>query len=67
MPVVGVASKTKDNENRVALIRGGVVELVHIDHQVVQGDAEARFPDGEYSSASATIVPTAGEMSPRQT
>ena len=63
--VVGVPSEIKDNEKRVALTPDGVTELVHNGHQVVvQSGAGvgSRFPDDEYATAGAKILPNADEV-----
>jgi alanine dehydrogenase len=63
--VVGVPSEIKDNEKRVALTPDGVTELVHNGHQVVvQAGAGvgSRFPDDEYATAGAKILPNADEV-----
>ncbi|MDT0353379.1 alanine dehydrogenase, partial [Pseudonocardia sp. DSM 45834] len=63
--VVGVPSEIKDNEKRVALTPDGVTELVHNGHQVVVQTGAgigSRFPDDEYATAGAKILPTADDV-----
>lgn len=62
--VIGVPKEIKNNENRVALTPSGVVELSKRGHEVhvqsTAGDGSG-FPDSEYVSAGAKIVPTIEE------
>jgi alanine dehydrogenase len=61
---VAVPREVKDNEGRVALTPCGVHELVGAGHEVfVEHDAgiSSAFPDGEYTAAGATVLPTAAE------
>ena len=59
--IIGVPKEIKDNENRVALTPAGTLELTKRNHTVyVQSTAgeNSGFPDEEYRSAGATILPT---------
>lgn len=59
--VIGVPIEIKNNENRVSITPGGVLELVQRKHQVyVQSGAGvgSGFEDAEYISAGAKILPT---------
>ncbi|HII53833.1 alanine dehydrogenase [Candidatus Micrarchaeota archaeon CG_4_10_14_0_2_um_filter_49_7] len=63
--IVGVPKEIKDNENRVALTPAGAMELTKRGHTVyVEANAGkgSGFPDGEYTSAGAEIIPTAKEV-----
>ena len=59
--IIGVPIEIKDNENRVGMTPAGVSELVKRGHKVfVQHNAGANsgFPDEEYVSVGAEILPT---------
>lgn len=59
--IIGVPKEIKSSENRVALTPAGAIELVRRGHQVyVQTNAGvgSGFPDAEYESAGAAILPT---------
>jgi len=59
--IVGIPSEIKDNENRVGMTPAGVSELVKRGHTVyLQKDAgiNSGFPDEEYVSVGAKILPT---------
>lgn len=59
--IIGVPKEIKNNENRVALTPSGVKELVKRGHTVyVQHTAgeNSGFPDGDYLSAGAQILPS---------
>lgn len=59
--IIGVPIEIKNNENRVALTPAGAKELVKRGHEVyVQTSAGvgSGFPDEEYKSAGAQILPT---------
>jgi alanine dehydrogenase len=59
--IIGVPKEIKTNENRVALTPAGVMEFVGRGHKVyVQSTAGegSGFPDEEYISAGASILPT---------
>ncbi len=63
--IIGVPKEIKNNENRVGVIPGGVIELVRNGHTVyVQSSAGegSGFTDDEYSKAGATILPTIEEV-----
>lgn len=59
--IIGVPKEIKNNENRVGLTPAGVKELVahghtlYVQHTAGEGSG---FPDAEYESAGATILPT---------
>ncbi len=62
---VGVPKETMNNELRVALTPGGVVELVARGHEVyVQAGAGvgSSIRDADFESAGATVVETAGQV-----
>ncbi len=59
--IIGVPKEIKDNEYRVAMMPGGVRQMVEAGHQVlVQSGAgkESGFGDHEYERAGARVVPT---------
>jgi alanine dehydrogenase len=59
--IVGIPSEIKDNENRVGMTPAGVSELVKRGHTVyLQKGAgvNSGFPDEEYVSVGAKILPT---------
>lgn len=59
--IIGIPKEIKNNENRVAMTPAGAKELVKRGHQVyVQHTAGlgSGFPDDEYTSAGAAILPT---------
>ncbi len=59
--IIGVPKEIKNNENRVSLTPAGARELVKHGHTVyVQHTAgeNSGFPDGDYVSAGAKILPT---------
>ncbi|NDW12396.1 alanine dehydrogenase [Bacteroides sp. 214] len=58
---IGIPKEIKNNENRVGMTPGGVGEFVKRGHVVyVQHTAgeNSGFPDAEYESVGATILPT---------
>jgi alanine dehydrogenase len=59
--IIGVPKEIKTNENRVALTPAGVMEFVGRGHSVyvqsTAGDGSG-FPDEEYTSAGAHILPS---------
>ncbi|UII30214.1 alanine dehydrogenase [Fulvivirga ulvae] len=62
--IIGVPKEIKNNENRVALTPAGVQELIKRGHTVyVQSTAGegSGFPDSEYVSAGAKMLPTIEE------
>jgi alanine dehydrogenase len=62
---VGIPREVKNNEFRVAITPAGVHELVRDGHQVVveqAAGAGSSIPDEEYTSAGATVLPTADEV-----
>lgn len=59
--IIGVPKEIKNNENRVALTPAGAKELIKRGHSVyVQHTAGegSGFPDSEYETAGAKILPT---------
>jgi alanine dehydrogenase len=59
--IIGVPKEIKNNENRIALTPAGAAELVKQGHEVyVQsgGGNGSGFPDTDYISAGAAILPT---------
>jgi alanine dehydrogenase len=59
--IIGVPKEIKNNENRVALTPAGAKELIKRGHAVyVQHSAGegSGFPDSEYETAGAKILPT---------
>ncbi len=63
--IIGVPKEIKTNENRVALTPAGVMEFVGRGHKVyvqtTAGDGSG-FPDEEYTSAGATMLPSIEEV-----
>jgi alanine dehydrogenase len=62
--IIGVPKEVKNRENRVAIVPGGVKQLVAAGHRVLieQGSGQgAGIPDEKYIAAGATIVPSASE------
>lgn len=59
--IIGVPKEIKNNENRVALTPAGAKELIKRGHSVyvqhTAGDGSG-FPDSEYETAGAKILPT---------
>jgi alanine dehydrogenase len=63
--IVGLPKEIKDNENRVALVPGGVRALTSARHEVVveQGAGiGSGIADAEYTAAGARILPTADDV-----
>ena len=63
--IIGVPKEIKNNENRIALTPAGAVELVKRGHEVfVQegGGLGSGFPDEDYHSAGAKILPTINDV-----
>lgn len=57
--VVGVPKEIKDQEGRVSMQPGGVVELVHHGHEVIVESGAGKgsgFSDEEYEKAGAKVV-----------
>ena len=62
--IIGVPKEVKNRENRVAIVPGGVKQLVVAGHKVLieQGAGQgAGIPDEKYVAAGATIVRSASE------
>lgn len=63
--IIGVPKEIKNNENRVGLTPAGVSEFKKAGHQVyVQSTAGegSGFPDSDYKSAGADILPDIGSV-----
>jgi len=63
--IIGVPKEIKNNENRVALTPAGAAELVKRGHEVyvqVGGGSGSGFPDEDYVSAGAKMLPTIEEV-----
>lgn len=62
--IIGVPKEVKDHESRVGITPAGVKALVDAGHKVLvetkAGELSA-FPDEDYASAGAEIVPTAAD------
>jgi alanine dehydrogenase len=64
MMIIGLPKEVKEDEYRVAMMPGGVRQLVECGHEIlVQTEAgkESGFGDSEYEEAGAGLVPTAQE------
>lgn len=62
--IIGVPKEVKNRENRVAIVPGGVKQLVALGHKVLierNAGVGAGIPDEKYAAAGATIVPTAAD------
>jgi alanine dehydrogenase len=63
--IIGVPKEIKTNENRIALVPGGVEAMVQAGHTVYveRGGGEGSgFPDSSYEDAGAIIVDTPDEV-----
>jgi alanine dehydrogenase len=63
--IVGVVKEIKPDEYRVAMVPGGVSDLVRSNHQVLVEEgagAGSGFNDDDYTSAGAKIARTASEV-----
>src|SRR5574344_2919271 len=63
--IIGIPTEIKDNENRVGMTPAGVSELVKRGHVVyIQQGAgiNSGFPDDEYTSVGAKILPTIADV-----
>jgi alanine dehydrogenase len=63
--IIGIPTEIKNNENRVGMTPAGVSELVKRGHTVyIQKDAgvNSGFPDEEYTSVGAKVLPTIEEV-----
>jgi alanine dehydrogenase len=63
--IVGVPTEIKDNENRIAMVPGGVAQMVGDGHTVLiqkDGGLGSGFPDEAYVDVGAEIVDTAEEV-----
>jgi alanine dehydrogenase len=59
--IIGVPKEIKNNENRIALTPAGAAELVKRGHEVyiqVNGGNGSGFPDEDYVTAGAKMLPT---------
>ncbi|MHC4938641.1 MAG: alanine dehydrogenase [Planctomycetota bacterium] len=62
---VGVPAEIKDNENRIAMVPGGVAQLVKAGHEVMvqtDGGLGSGFSNEDYSSAGAKLVDKASDI-----
>lgn len=62
--IIGVPKEVKNRENRVAIVPGGVKQLVLAGHKVLVergAGLGAGIPDEKYQAAGAMIVPTAAD------
>ena len=62
--IIGVPKEVKNRENRVAIVPGGVKQLVSAGHKVLierSAGLGAGIPDERYQAAGATIVNTAAD------
>ena len=62
---VGIPSEVKNNEFRVAITPAGVYEFVRAGHEVVVqagAGAGSSITDSDYTTAGATILPTADDV-----
>ncbi|MCG8419402.1 MAG: alanine dehydrogenase [Proteobacteria bacterium] len=63
--IVGIPAEIKDNENRIAMVPGGVHELVERGHTVLVqhgGGLGSGFSDDDYRAAGAEIVAAAPDI-----
>jgi alanine dehydrogenase len=63
--IIGIPTEIKDNEDRVGMTPAGVSELVKRGHKVyIQEGAgvNSGFPDAEYTSVGAQILPTISDV-----
>ncbi len=63
--IVGVPAEIKDNENRIAMVPGGVAQLVAAGHTVLiekGGGLGSGFTDADFLEKGAEIVATPGEI-----
>ena len=62
--IIGVPKEVKNRENRVAIVPGGVKQLVALGHKVLierNAGVGAGIPDEKYVAAGATIVNSAAD------
>ena len=63
--IIGVPKEVKNRENRVAIVPGGVKQLVQSGHRVLiekNAGVGAGIPDDKYKAAGAEIVASAGAV-----
>lgn len=63
--IIGVPKEVKNRENRVAIVPGGVKQLVQAGNRVlIQKGAGlgAGIPDEKYAAAGAELIPTAAQV-----
>ena len=63
--IIGIPKEVKNRENRVAIVPGGVKQLVQAGHKVLvekNAGVGAGIPDEKYKAAGATIIPTAAQV-----
>jgi alanine dehydrogenase len=62
---VGVPAEIKDNENRIAMVPGGVAQLVKAGHEVLvqtDGGLGSGFTNEDYADAGAKLVDKAADI-----
>ena len=62
---VGVPTEIKNNENRIAMVPGGVAQLTRAGHEVLvqtDGGVGSGFTNEEYAEAGARLVDSAAEI-----
>jgi len=62
---VGVPTEIKDNENRIAMVPGGVAQLVRAGHEVMvqtDGGLGSGFSNEDYAAAGAKLVGAAEDI-----
>jgi len=63
--IVGVPAEIKDNENRIAMVPGGVAQLVRAGHEVMvqtDGGLGSGFSNEDYAAAGAKLVGAAEDI-----
>ncbi len=63
--IIGIPKEVKNRENRVAIVPGGVKQLVALGQKVLVekgAGAGAGIPDEKYKAAGATIIATAAQV-----
>jgi alanine dehydrogenase len=63
--IIGVPKEVKNRENRVAIVPGGVKQLVSLGHKVLvekSAGVGAGIPDEKFKAAGATIIDSADKV-----
>jgi alanine dehydrogenase len=63
--IIGVPKEVKNRENRVAIVPGGVKQLVAMGHKVIiekNAGVGAGIPDERFKAAGATIIDSAAKV-----